>query len=273
VALAEALAKAGKRVAFVGHGYRGHLRAARAVKPTDVVAEVGDDALFAARHLSPLGVDVVVGPSRQAAIDRAARDAPWLVVDGLLQARPEPLACSILALDSLRPWGRGRCPPSGDLRARADVLLGAADGTLMVHDAASEPRAEDPPHRVCWQAESHLPFATHASGCPVALSELATSRIGLLLTIARPGRVVDALARRGIFPLRLICFGDHDCPSLAALEHAVRRRAPPVEVWLTTAKCALKLPSSIHGAPVLALRHALELPPELVGWVLSRDRS
>jgi tetraacyldisaccharide 4'-kinase len=289
VAVAEALARRGESVGLVGHAYRGHIRFARAVSPHDDVAEVGDDALFAARRLSSLDVPVFVGPSRQAAVDLAARSVSWLVVDGLLQTRPERLSCSILGLDGRRPWGKGQCPPLGDLRAPPEALLGAADVMATVRDAEEEPPHDadstgerpslagsrrwtstehaalgEPLH---WDVRGRISGAVDAAGRRVALSELASRRIGVLLTIARPERVMDALACRGLFAVRFMRFGDHERPSQSELDRIARGQGSRVDVWITTEKCATNLPPALANAPIFALRHELELPPNLLRFV------
>jgi len=289
VKLAEALAARGERVAFVGHGYRARVRFAHRVMPSDEVNEVGDDALFAARRLFPLGVAVLVGPSRQAALDLAARRASCLVVDGLLQARPQRLSCSILALDGRRPWGNGQCPPLGDLRAPPEALLAAADGVAAVHDTEQEtphgpnqlrrtatlgsPRRPlevpdggrgSPPH---WDVKSRIAGAVDASGRLFSLGELSSSRVGVLLTVARPERVLDALACRGLFAVRFVRYGDHERPKPGELDRLLRGPGHRVDVWITTEKCATNLPSTLARAPVLALRHELELPPSLLAAI------
>jgi tetraacyldisaccharide 4'-kinase len=279
VAVAEALARRGERVALVGHAYRGRVRFARAVAPSDDVAEVGDDALFAARRLASLDVPVFVGPSRQAAVNLAARSAPWLVVDGLLQARPERLSCSILGLDGRRPWGQGQCPPLGDLRAPPEALLNAADVMATVRDADEESANEgvrptrDPGRAselLHWDVTGRVAHAVDAAGRQVTLAELASQRIGVLLTIARPERVMDALACRGLFAIRFVRFGDHDRPSQAELDRIAHGPGPRVDVWITTEKCATNLPASLSRAPILALRHELDLPANLLRIVASR---
>src|SRR5436190_2033932 len=57
----------GSRSAIVGHAYRASPPRARIVLEDDSMLEVGDEALVCARS----GVKVVVGPTRQSAIDRA----------------------------------------------------------------------------------------------------------------------------------------------------------------------------------------------------------
>ena len=111
LAVARALAERGESVAFVGHAYRARPRFARVVAISDDVREVGDEALLAARTLSPLGVEVIVASTRQAAVSFASRRARCLVVDGLLQTQPRRLARSVLVLDAQAPWGNARFPP------------------------------------------------------------------------------------------------------------------------------------------------------------------
>jgi tetraacyldisaccharide 4'-kinase len=243
MALAQALAERGERVAFVGHAYRARPRTARIVSPADDIRDVGDEALLAARNLVPLDVDVVVGPTRQAAVELAARRASWLVLDGVLQARPDRLSRSLLCLDEHQPWGSGRCPPAGDLRAPREALLAATDAMVVIRDV--EPLEGD------------------------ALGDLRGTPFGLLLAIARPDRVLGSLAVRGLHPTAVIRLGDHDRPTAAELERQAARKQR-VKVWLTTPKCALKLPPEVAGAPVLALDRRIELPKTLVDWVLSK---
>ena len=104
IALCTALARRGERWAMVGHAYRAVPGRARMVAPTDDVRVVGDEALVAAAALYPR-VAVVVAPARQEAAEFAAHHASALVFDGLLQARPQPLTRSVLALDESSPWG------------------------------------------------------------------------------------------------------------------------------------------------------------------------
>jgi hypothetical protein len=64
----------------------------------------------------------------------------------------------------------------------------------------------------------------------------------------------------------MVTLPDHDAPTLAQLERATAT-THRIEAWLTTGKCAVKLPARIRGAPVLALRHELTLPGSLVEWI------
>src|SRR5262249_5851885 len=111
--------------------------------------------------------------------------------------------------------------------------------------------------------------AIAADGLETPLSDLRGTSFGLLLAIARPDRIARALARRGLFPAARIELADHVVASAAELDRAAAK-GQRVKVWLTTAKCAVKLPSAVAGSPVLVLDHRLDLPKKLVDWALSK---
>jgi tetraacyldisaccharide 4'-kinase len=273
IVLAEELAARGLPVAFVGHAYRAHPRFPRIVSPSSDVRVVGDDALCAARRLAPKGIHVVVGPSRRAALEFAAEHATWLVVDGLLQTRPAPLARSLLLVDADSPWGNGYCPPAGDLRAPVPALVHASDLVVALGDRV--PRwfqpgdAHDLPFSdVDAVVQSNLEDTVSVDKKRVPLAELRDLTCALVLAIARPERVRLALERRGIHPITTFAFPDHHAPSASELRWVARHSTRRIDAWLTTEKCATKLPKTIAGAPVLTLNHAVRLPAPLVDWVV-----
>ena len=274
IALTKALAAKDTRVALVGHAYRARPERARVVTGQDRVSGVGDDALSAARALasSPLAC-VVVGPSRQAAVDFGARQAEWLVVDGLLQSRPDRLSRSMLALDAEVLLGNGHCPPAGDLRAPVEALLREADAILLVCDTSAPLAALVAGSKPTFEIGVVLDSVIDARGLATPLASFARASFGLVLSVARPERIERALLCRGLVASVTLRFADHARPSLAALEHATRRSPVPLEAWLTTAKCATKLPDTVAGIPVLTLRHELVLPDHLLSWMTSRDPS
>ncbi len=250
LALSRALADHGATVAVVAHGYGGAQKAARSVLPGDTPQTVGDDAVWLHRELSGSGAPVIVG-RRSEAIALAARRAPITLVDALLQTEPVRLALSVLAVDALSPWGAGLCPPSGDLRASKAALLRAADVVAAIISEQDGPSVD-----ASLSTLEHLALAADRPVLPVAselvaaradggpampLSTLAGVRLGLVLAIARPERVVAAL-----LALRL------------------RRPAHPADAWLTTPKCATKLGSDYEGAPLIVLRQRLSIPSDLL---------
>lgn len=260
IALAARLAEEGRAVALIGHAYHARPERPRAVRPEDPVALVGDDALCAARQLAPRGVPVFVAPSRAEALLHACREGrEVLVVDGLLQTAPARLADAILVLDASAPWGAGRCPPLGDLRAPPAALLAAADHVVALHGAgALAPSADLPAGAV--QLDASIAAAVESDGRTHALASLAGCRVGLLVAIARPDRLLAGLAAQGIRPAAVLALADH-----ASFGPSVERRArrAAVDAWLTTARCATKLPPRFGGAPVLALDHRVDVAPLL----------
>jgi tetraacyldisaccharide 4'-kinase len=260
IALARALGQAGSRTVLVGHAHRASPGRPRVVAPDDDIREVGDDALVASRALENSGVDVIVSPSRQAAVDFGARMADVLVVDGLLQARPDRLARSVLVLDGDEPWGSGRTPPLGDLKAPRHLFLAASDSVVLLSET-SEPSClgafSDPPGI----AKSSLLGARAPDGAFVALAELKGEAFGLLLGVARPGRVERSLSRHGLFARAMVRFADHLLPTHGELENATNAvRTGGLRAWLCTAKCRVRLPHTVGGVPVLALDHQVQVP-------------
>jgi len=243
-------------VAVVAHGYRGRVGPPRVVEPSDDVAIVGDEALELARALRPSGVAVVIAGQRQLALDLAATRASIVIVDGLLQARPHRLGASILVLDSTRPWGAGRCPPAGDLRASPSALLAACDvvaigpGPLRLSEEDLDGVCHPLPSTVTF--ESELAGARTREGQLVRWPELAALRLGVALGVAHPERVLSELSGRGVVPLRVSLAADHGVPRSLA--------GPPLDAWLTTAKCATKLGDRLGGVPLWVLEHRVALP-------------
>lgn len=252
IALAAALAERGHAVALVGHAYRARPGAPRVVRPDDPIHLAGDDALCAARALAALRVPVVIAPRRGQALAHAARlGARVLVVDGLLQARPAPLAAGILLLDAAAPWGAGQCPPLGDLRAPPPALLAAADHVAAL---GTSPAADLPPSALL--LPSTVTSAEDATGRSIPLADLAGARFGLLVGVARPARLVAALAASNLHPAVVLALADHAVFSRRDLDRAARLR---VDAWLTTRRCATKLPARLGSAPVLALDHRVDV--------------
>ncbi len=260
--LARRLAARGERVAVVAPGYRARPERARRVAADDCVDQVGDEALMLARALAPSAVPVVVAPTRQAALDMAAGLAPLVLVDGLLQARPARLALSLLVLDASQPWGAGRCPPSGDLRADRVRLLAACDAVVLSGSASCGGcrLPETGAGRPLFEVPTRLLGARMPDGRLAGVEELARRPLGLTLAIARPGRVAAALRQSGVEPVSRRIHADHAVPV------APGPGGRP-DAWLATAKCATKLGREHGGAPVWVLEQALEVPEALVSLV------
>jgi tetraacyldisaccharide 4'-kinase len=206
-------------------------------------------ALACARELaSDSGVRVVVAPSRQAAIDLVVALVPRVdavVLDGPLQLTPARASLSILALDAAAPWGAGAVPPAGDLRASKEALLAHADHVVRVDATPLAVRIGAPSRAV--------DLASFASTL-----RARRARIGLFTALARPDRLVRALTCANLEPSQLVRAPDH-----GPLTKALARRLtaePDVDVWLSTAKCALHLEGLELGLPLAILDGSLDLP-------------
>jgi tetraacyldisaccharide 4'-kinase len=156
----------------------------------------------------------------------------------------------VLVLDAGAPWGSGACPPLGDLRARPEDLLGAAD-VVAVLGASLPPSLGSQATLV----PAELTGAVAADGSVCTLASLHAARVGLVTGIARPERVLASLEAAGIAPVARVLAADH--ARFADVDRLVSR-LPSVDAWLTTTRCATKLPSSLRGAPVLALARRLD---------------
>jgi tetraacyldisaccharide 4'-kinase len=225
---------------------------------------VGDEAALFARELGSLGVPVAVARRRSEAIWTVATEGTLVVVDGLLQTRPRRAYRSLLVLDAEAPWGSGHCPPVGDLRARRDRLLGAADAVVVVGPQATPPELgviELPIFRIPTEVRG----ARTPDGALLDPGRLREARLGLWLAIARPERILRALDALGIRPLVVRLWPDHAAPPSADVP-----RAPFVDAWLTSAKCATKLGPRFGGAPVWVIDHRLGIDRALVDFLAGR---
>jgi len=250
IACARELSRQGARVALVGHAYRARPGRARVVTPLDALAEVGDEALVAARALEPHHVRVVVAPSRRLAVELAARDADVLVLDGVLQTAPRRASLSLLAVDADEPWGRVEAvPPRGDLRAPIAALLAASDALVRVgQEDAADARV--------------ISRGAHLGGELLTWEALRPLRLGLACALARPARLVRMLARRGIVPVALARSRDH-FPVGGLLPRGV-------DLWLATPKCALHVAPT--RAPLATLEHELLCSRTLAALLASAAR-
>jgi len=256
IACAQELARLGERVALVGHAYRANPGRARVVSVEDDVDIVGDEALVCARALASSGALVVVGPTRQSALDQALDLARIAVLDGVAQLRPTRAHLSLLALDATHPWGSGACPPCGDLRASQRSLLAVCDRIVRVGPAS--PRAD-----VADQAVRRVDGAW-LGATRLGWDVLRTRRVGLWTALARPDRVLATLTAEQVIPALVVAHGDHLSSSPRETASVLREaRRVGIDLWLTTAKCATRLPAELGGVPVATLNYSLLLEESL----------
>lgn len=198
--LANAIALASDAI-LVGHGYRAVDRRVRFVEPDDF--DAGDEAVVAARA----GLRVVIGPTRQEALDFAVRHSDLLVLDGPLSVT-HARSVSVLAVDADEPWGSGEVFPAGDLRAPQEELERLADFVVPV---SSELDAD-------FLAKLERPF-------------------GLFTAIARPERLI-----RQLRPDVVVSAPDHGPLSEEACMELLSSTARHgLTMWVATEKCAVHL--------------------------------
>lgn len=248
-------------VAVVASTYRSRVTDPQRVATDDPPELVGDEAAYLARKLDPMGVPVFVGASRDAALELASRDAKLVIVDGLLQARPERVRLSLLVLDGDAPWGSGRCPPAGDLRAKVPDIVAATDAVVLV--GGGELGGVDRP---VFAARSEIVGLQGADG-DLPLSTLAGARVGVALAIAHPERVLLRLAMLGVQPEEIVLCPDHSHFDAVRLGRSLRSRR--LDAWLVTGKCGVKLTG--RGVPFWVLDHRIQLekgavPGALEAW-------
>jgi tetraacyldisaccharide-1-P 4'-kinase len=310
---ASELARAGARSVLVGHAYRADPGRPRFVSPTDRLCEVGDEALLAARLLEPLGARVVVAPSRAAAMAFAAQAADVLVLDGIAQLFPVAARLALLGIDAMDPWGGAAAlPPRGMLRAPVATLVAACDAIVPMVDAGEAGGADgrgddgraydaggcdvtDAPGgsegqgsgdsesrrfeavealgRNMWPARVHSRGAWVDGGALMTWKAMRSVRVGLVVALGRPDRVVRWLSRRGVEP-RAIARGRDHGPFRGPARLATRlASARGIDVWLATPKCALHAAGGLPGLPIAVLDHSVALHPELRNHLRALVRS
>ena len=105
---------------------------------------------------------------------------------------------------------------------------------------------------------------TTTTECSVPWELLRCERVGLLTCLARPARLVAALATHGVTPVTHLAFRDHGPHNPEDITRALDT-APPVDRWLLTEKCATHLPwplgpSAPRPLPLTLLTLTIPIP-------------
>lgn len=248
VAIARHLAHAGARVALVSHAHGAASSREARVGPRSNPAEVGDEAVESAVALEGTGAIVYSGRRREPTLRLAAEHADVLVVDGPVQLAPARAHLALLVVDAARPWGSGKCPPLGDLRAPAERLVAAADVVVRVATHASAGVAD-----AAWNLEGAV---SPRHGARYTLADLRRLRVGLVTNLARSGRVVETLRAHGVETRAHIDLPDHAQPRRAPRELA----GSDIDVWLAPTK----LRSAADWPATAWIEASLSIAPSLL---------
>ena len=161
-------------------------------------------------------------------------------------------------------------PPLGRLRAPRSVLLDACDAVVPAGAAAQEVRPAVPGPsgrmgpRPMWPVRVEAQGAWANGGTLLTWETLRVLRVGLLVALARPERVVRGLERNGVFPRVIVRARDHGPFGARArwiAEQAIA--ADAIDLWLATPKCVLHAAWGLPGLPVAVLDHSIHLHPDL----------
>jgi len=122
--------------------------------------------------------------------------------------------------------------------------------------APSPPRASSPPARALAHNDSEHDAATELLDWPT----LASLRVGLVTSLARPRRVHALLARRGVAPVVSLAARRSRAPKRRAPRACAR---PRVDLWLTDRQVRASSPRALRRPrrPSRDPRFALELAP------------
>ena len=260
IALAEALARAGRHPGFVsrGHGRRGgDVREARA---GDDPADVGDEPLL----LAATGFPVVVGADRVAAARALIERHPHVdvvIADDGLQHYRLARDVEIAVVDESRGTGNGRMLPAGPLREPVSRLAEVDAVVRLVDGEAASP----PDHGGRDTTMTHRVVAIRSLADPsraVDPSQWPRGRVHAVAGIGNPARFFATLARIGI---EAVPHAFHDHHDYVAADLDFPGAAAIVMTAKDAVKCARFDDPRLHALDIRA-----EIAPSLVTLVLAR---
>lgn len=242
--LARRALAAGRRVAIVGHGYRGTARAVEAVEAPDA-ARFGDEASALRRALPP-AVAILVGPRAEAA-RRIARDVDLVLVDGGFQ---DPAVARTLDLVVVDVTAAQRVLPAGPLREPLSALSRA--GVVWLHKV-DEPGARLDAPRGDVRSRVAARALVLPDGRRVPPEALARRAVAPLCAIGRPDSFLHTLHSLGARLEPGLVRADHERFGARALARLARGDA----LVVTTTKDRERLPAGFPAA-VLEIDLAVE---------------
>jgi tetraacyldisaccharide 4'-kinase len=260
IALAEALARAGRRPGVVSRGYGARGSAAREVRPGDDPAEVGDEALLLAAGAAP----VVVGRDRAAAARSLLAAHPRCDVvlsDDGLQHYALARDVEVVVVDGTRGFGNGRMLPAGPLREPMSRIADADAVVTLV--AGSAPAERGPDGRRTTMTHVAAGFRNLADPSrPVDPSTWPRGTVHAVAGIGNPRRFFDLLARLGV-DATPHAFPDHH--AFVPADLAFPGASAIVMTAKDAVKCARFADARLHALDIRAV-----VDPALVALILER---
>lgn len=261
IALAQALAAAGRRPGLVSRGYGGSFSGAREVRGDDDPAEVGDEPLL----LAATGHPTFVGRDRAAAaraLLAAHAECDAIVCDDALQHYALARDVEIAVVDGSRGLGNGRMLPAGPLREPV-ARLNEVDAVVRLVDVPEAPASV--PHGARETTMTHEVSGWRNLAEPhraVDPEAWRGRRVHAIAGIGHPQRFFRLLASLGVDAVPH-AFDDHHRFTPGDLELA------DADVIVMTAKDAVKC-ASFADERCHALDIRARIDPALVALVLER---
>jgi tetraacyldisaccharide 4'-kinase len=249
LALADLLAAAGERPAFLTRGYGGRLAGPLLVDPTRHRADdVGDEPLLLARTAA-----TVVARSRvPGAAMAAGAGASVIVMDDGFQNPSLAKDLAVVVVDGQRGIGNGRVIPAGPLRAPFDAQLARADAVIVVGDVSG---AADV---VAAARRRKVPvFAARLVPDAGFIAALGGGRVLAFAGIADPRKLFWTLTGAGVAVAAVRSFPDHHPFTPAEAEALCRDAERDGLVLVTTEKDCVRLAGDPRLAELAAHAHAL----------------
>jgi tetraacyldisaccharide 4'-kinase len=249
LAVADMLAAAGGRPAFLSRGYGGRLAGPLLVEPArHGAADVGDEPLLLVRAAAT----IVARGRVEGATLAAASGAGVIVMDDGFQNPSLAKDFSVLVVDGQRGIGNGRVIPAGPLRAPLEAQLAQTHALVVIGPTAG---AVD----VVAAARAHnIPiFAARLRPDPGFVAALGSGRVLAFAGIGDPQKFFATLAEAGIAVAATRSFADHHRYTYAEARSLCEDADRDGLALVTTEKDYVRLAGDGAFAELAAHAHAL----------------
>jgi tetraacyldisaccharide 4'-kinase len=272
LAVAQMLAAAGERPAFLSRGYGGHEAGPLRVDPGRHRAhDVGDEPLLLAR----MAPTIVARARPEGARMAAELGASVTVMDDGFQNPSLLKDLSLLVVDTDRGIGNGRTIPAGPLRAPLPVQLRHAHALVLLGPQSAPGTG---PEEVTAQARRRgLPvFTAQLRPDPGMLAKLGNSRVLAFAGIGHPEKFFATLAQAAISVAATRSFPDHHSYTAGEAQALCEEADRNALEMVTTEKDLARVTGDVRAAQLAARAHALPVrltfdqPEHVLSFVLSR---